>query len=360
MITQSPAEAVTDRLFGAMLQMWDVASVFLGARLGYYDTLAGLGEATPAQLAQRAGATERYTREWLEQQAATGLIEVATASDDDHARTYRLIPGTEPVFTDSTGEQPILHFVRTTMASILAMPDVIGAFRTGKGLPFGHYGEDMMIGQGMGNRWGFMTDLAETWIPAMPDIDERLRTKPDARIADIGFGMGWSSIGFAQAYPNARVDGLELDEASVRAAQKLADEAGVGDRVRFLAKDAADPSLSGRYDLAFAFECVHDMSNPVGVLRAMRNLVGPGGAVLIVDEKVGDAFTAPADDVERFMYGYSIFHCLPGAMDGENPAGTGTIMRQPIFRRYADEAGYQSVDVLPIEHDFFRFYRLTG
>jgi SAM-dependent methyltransferase len=360
MITQSPAEAISDRLFGAMLQTWDVAATFLGARLGYYAALADLGEATPRQLAERAGANERYTREWLEQQAATGLIEVATASDDDHARTYRLIPGSEPVFTDGTGEQPILHFVRATIASILATPDVIGAFRTGTGLPFGHYGEDMMIGQAMGTRWGFMTELGTTWIPAMPDIDERLRTKPDARIADIGFGMGWSSIAFARAYLNVRVDGIDLDEASVAAAQRNADEAGVGDRVRFMARDAADPALSGKYDLAFAFECVHDMANPVGVLQAMRNLVGPGGTVLIVDEKVGDAFTAPADDVERFMYGFSIFHCLPGAMDGENPAGTGTVMRQSTFRRYADEAGYQAVDTLPIEHDFYRFYRLTA
>jgi SAM-dependent methyltransferase len=360
MITQSPVDAVSDRLFGALLQTCDAASVFLGARLGYYEALAELGEASPRQLADRSSTNERYTREWLEQQAATGLIDVATPSDNDHARTYRLIPGTEPAFTDGTGEQPILHFVRSVMASILAMPDVIECFRTGKGLPFGHYGEDMMLGQGLGNRWGFMTDLASTWIPAMPDIHERLRTKPDARIADIGFGMGWSSIGFAKAYPNARVDGIDLDEASVAAAQRNADEAGVGDRVRFMARDASDPALSGGYDLAFAFECVHDMANPVAVLRAMRNLVGPGGTVLIVDEKVSDTFTAPADDVERFMYGFSIFHCLPGAMDGENPAGTGTIMRQSIFRRYADEAGCQSVEILPIEHDFFRFYRLTA
>ena len=82
--------------------------------------------------------------------------------------------------------------------------------------------------------------------------------------------------------------------------------------------------------------------------------------MLIVDEKVGDAFSAPADEIERFMYGYSLFHCLPGAMDGENPAGTGTVMRQSTFRRYADEAGYQSVEILPIAHDFFRFYRLTA
>ena len=273
MITQSPVDAVSDRLFGAMLQTWDVASVFLGARLGFYAAMADLGEVTPRQLAGQVGANERYTREWLEQQAATGLIEVAAASTDDHARSYRLIPGAEPAFTDGTGEQPILHFVRSVMASILAMPEVIDCFRTGKGLPFGHYGEDMMIGQGMGTRWGFLTELGTTWMPALPDVHERLRAKPDARIADIGFGMGWSSIAFARAYPNASVDGFDLDEASVRTAQKIADDAGEGDRVRFMARDAADPALSGRYDFAFAFECVHDMANPVGALRAMRNLV---------------------------------------------------------------------------------------
>jgi hypothetical protein len=96
------------------------------------------------------------------------------------------------------------------------------------------------------------------------------------------------------------------------------------------------------------------------VLTAMRDLVGPGGTVLIVDEKVGDSFSVPLDDIERFMYGYSIFHCLPGSMDGDNPAGTGTVMRQSTFRRYAADAGFASVDVLPIENDFFRFYRLTA
>jgi 2-polyprenyl-3-methyl-5-hydroxy-6-metoxy-1,4-benzoquinol methylase len=328
--------------------------------MGYYEALAALASATPAQLATYVGANERYTREWLEQQAGSGLLEVAVDSDDDDARSYRLIPGTEAAFTDTTGEQPILHFVRSTMASVLATPDVIKCFRTGKGLPFSHFGEDMRVAQAMGTRWGFLTELAERWMPAMPDVHVLLSSKNDARIADIGFGMGWSSIALARAYPNAQVDGLELDEASVRNAQALADENGLSDRVHFKVQDAADPALSGRYDFAFAFECVHDMANPVGVLAAMRGLVGPGGTVLIVDEKVGDKFSAPLDDVERFMYGYSLFHCLPGSMDGDNPAGTGTVMRQSTLRQYAADAGFASVDVLPIENDFFRFYRLTA
>jgi hypothetical protein len=134
----------------------------------------------------------------------------------------------------------------------------------------------------------------------------------------------------------------------------------LGDRLRFRVQDAADPMLSGNYDLAVAFECLHDMAHPVGALAAMRNLVGPGGTVLIVDENVSDSFEAPASDIERVMYGYSVFHCLPGSMDGENPAGTGTVMRQATMRRYAAEAGFRSVEVLPIENDFFRFYRLNA
>ena len=144
------------------------------------------------------------------------------------------------------------------------------------------------------------------------------------------------------------------------AAQQLASEQGLSDRVHFSVRDASDPALSGQYDLAFAFECVHDMANPVGALRAMRNLVGPGGTALVVDENVPDTFSAPGSEMDRLMYGYSIFHCLPGAMDGENPAGTGTVMRQSTFRQYASEAGFRAVDLLPIENEFFRFYRLSA
>ena len=353
-------DVITERLFNSIIATFDVASIHLGMRLGYYQGLADLYEATSAELAAKVGANERYTREWLEHQAVSGLIDVSRASHSGTERVYRLLPETEPLFTDETGEQPITHFVRSVMASILAFEDVARAFRTGEGLPFGHYGEDMRIGQALGTRWGYMNDLITEWLPAMPDVHQRLQTKPDAKIADIGFGMGWSSIAMARAYPNARIDGLDLDQASVAAAQQLANDEGVGDRVRFRVQDAGDPVLSGQYDLATAFECVHDMANPVEALAAMRGLVGPGGTVLIVDENAADEFEAPGSDVERIFYGYSMFHCLPGSMDGDHPAGTGTVMRQSTFRQYAEDAGFKAVDLLPIENDFFRFYRLTA
>jgi len=130
------------------------------------------------------------------------------------------------------------------------------------------------------------------------------------------------------------------------------------DRVDVRLRDAADPALAGRYDLVTAFECLHDMSDPVAALRTMRRLAGEGGTVLVVDERVGEVFTPEGNDVERFMYGFSVFHCLPVGMADQPSVGTGTVMRPPTLRRYAQEAGFRDVEILPIDNFFFRFYRL--
>jgi len=130
------------------------------------------------------------------------------------------------------------------------------------------------------------------------------------------------------------------------------------DRVKFAVRDAADPGLAGKYDLVVAFECIHDLSNPVAALGAMRNLAGSKGAVLVVDERVGESFSTTNNDVDWMMYGWSILHCLPVGMAGESSAGTGTVMRPNTLRRYAQEAGFKDVDILPIDNYFFRFYRL--
>ncbi len=190
----------------------------------------------------------------------------------------------------------------------------------------------------------------------MPEVDAALRA--GGRVADVGCGRGWSSIGIARAYPQARVDGFDVDEPSVEQARRNAEEAGVGDRVRFAAVDAADAGEPGSYDLVTAFECVHDLADPVAVLAAMRRMVRRGGIVLVVDEKVAERFTAPGDAIERLMYGYSLTCCLPDGLSTRPSVGTGTVMRPATMERYAREAGFAGVEVLPVEHDFFRFYRL--
>jgi 2-polyprenyl-3-methyl-5-hydroxy-6-metoxy-1,4-benzoquinol methylase len=128
--------------------------------------------------------------------------------------------------------------------------------------------------------------------------------------------------------------------------------------VTFELRDAGAPGKAASYDLVTAFETIHDMSDPVAALAAMRALVAPGGAVLIADERVAEAFTAPGDELERFMYGWSVLHCLPVGRVDPPALGTGTVMRPDTLRQYARQAGFSGVDILPVEHDFWRFYRL--
>jgi 2-polyprenyl-3-methyl-5-hydroxy-6-metoxy-1,4-benzoquinol methylase len=358
-VTPSP-DAFVERLFGATLAAMDLFSVYLGDRLGYYRSLATAGPGTSADLAQRTGTAERYTREWLEQQAATGILACENPESDMAARRFHLPDGYEAVLVDPESPITMTQSAQIFAACVKPLDQILDAFRTGAGVPYEDYGADMHEGQAALSRPGFIHQLAQDWLPAMPDVHARLQADPPARVADIGMGQGWSSIAIAKGYPAVHVDGFDLDAASVTAAQANAASAGVADQVTFQVRDAGDPSLAGQYDFALAVECIHDMANPAAVLGAMRRLVGEGGTVLVVDEKVADRFTAPGDDVERFMYGFRILHCLPVGLAEQPSVGTGTVIRESTMRRYAEDAGFQQVETLPIAHDFFRFYRLSA
>jgi 2-polyprenyl-3-methyl-5-hydroxy-6-metoxy-1,4-benzoquinol methylase len=235
---------------------------------------------------------------------------------------------------------------------------LLAAFSTGNGVPYADYGDDLHEGQAAFTKPLFENLLAKEWLPGAPEVHERLLADPPAHVADVACGQGRSSIELARGYPKVLVDGIDSDRASIARAREHLAGSGVEDRVDFHERDAADARLAGRYDLVTIFEALHDMSYPVEVLTAARNLLADGGVVLIGDERTEDEFTAPASEVERLYYGFSVFHCLPVGMVGENAAGTGTVMRAETVRRYADEAGFASYEVLLIEHDFWRFYLL--
>jgi 2-polyprenyl-3-methyl-5-hydroxy-6-metoxy-1,4-benzoquinol methylase len=236
---------------------------------------------------------------------------------------------------------------------------LVAAFRTGDGVPYAAYGDDLHEGQAAFTRPLYENLLASQWLPAVPALHERLLADPPAQVADIACGQGRSSIELARAYPKVTVDGIDSDRASIERARENLAGSGVQDRVTFHERDAGDAELAGRYDLVTIFEALHDMSFPVHVLRAARRLLADGGVALIGDERTEEAFTAPAPDVERLYYGFSVFHCLPVGMVGDGAAGTGTVMRSETVRRYADAAGFSKCDVAPIENDFWRFYLLT-
>ncbi len=352
-------DAVVEQLFLGAIGALETLHIYLGDRLGLYAALAAMPDASPSDLAAQAGIADRYAREWLEQQAVAGLLEVVGDDGESATRRYRLPPEVAEVMTDPDSLNYLAPLAPLVAGVCRTLPALLEAFRTGGGVPYAAYGEDLRGGIARLNRPMFLQQLGAEWIPAMPDIAARLQaTDPPARVADLGCGSGWSSIALARAYPAASVHGIDLDEASIEEARRNATAAAVTDRVRFDCQDAGDPALAGRYDLVTLFETVHDMADPVAALHAAAALLSPGGAVLIGDEKVAETFTAPGDELERFNYGFSALHCLPAALTEPTSAGTGTVIRPETVRRFAREAGFSAVTVLPVEHDFWRFYRL--
>jgi ubiquinone/menaquinone biosynthesis C-methylase UbiE len=356
-LAESRRDALVERLFASTLAAFDLYAVYVGDRLGLYRAL-GDGELTAPELAAAAGVDERYAREWLEQQAVTGILDVDDPDAAPAERRYALPAGHDEALVDETSLAYAAPLARFVAAVGRPLPELVQAFRTGAGIPYAEYGEDLCGAQAAFTRPLFERLLGSEWLPALPDVHARLLADPPARVADLACGAGHSTIAIARAYPNARVDGVDLDPASVELAGRLLARSGLGDRVTFRLADARGALRAGGYDLVTVFEALHDMSHPVEVLASARRLLAEGGSVLVADERVAETFTAPGDELERLYYGFSLTHCLPVGLVDPPAAGTGAVMRESTVRRYAAEAGFSEVETLGIENDFWRFYRL--
>jgi 2-polyprenyl-3-methyl-5-hydroxy-6-metoxy-1,4-benzoquinol methylase len=352
------SDQLVERLVGGVLGMIDVQMTYVGDRLGLYRALAER-DATAADLASATGCDQRYVREWLEQQAVAGIIDVDDVTLPATERRYRLPAAYAEVFTDSDSLSYMAPFARMMVGIARQLPAVLEAFRSGGGVPYGDYDLDFCEGQADMNRTMFVNQLASEWLPAVPDVRDRLLADPPARVADVACGTGYSTLTLARAYPNCHVEGTDLDETSIRLARENLAVTDLGDRVGFEVRDAAEPGAAARYDLVTVFEAVHDMSRPVAALRGVLAMLAPGGCAIVADERVAETFTAPGDEVEQLMYGYSVLACLPMGMAERPSAMTGTAMRPDTLRDYARQAGFGEVEVLPIENDFWRFYRLN-
>jgi 2-polyprenyl-3-methyl-5-hydroxy-6-metoxy-1,4-benzoquinol methylase len=350
------AAALAGRLRRDMVGALELFTVYLGERLGLYRALDNDGPATSPELAERTGTAERYVREWLEHHAASGLLEVDDPAAAPLARRYRLPPAHASVLADPDNlGYRAFNGVEIARAA-RSLPHLVEAFRTGDAPPPLPWAPE---GRADYNRAVFLNLLGARWLPAITEVDQRLRGQPPARVADLACGPGWSSIAMARAYPLIRVDGFDLDSDVIAAARRNAAQHGVSDRVTFAVTDASGPGMSGRYDLVTIFEGLHDMSRPVDALRAARAMLGPSGSVIVADEKVEDEFTAPATELERYHYGWSVVACLPSAMGDPRTSATGAVMRPSTLREYARQAGFADVVVLPLETETWRFYRLT-
>ncbi|MDV2478453.1 class I SAM-dependent methyltransferase [Rhodococcus zopfii] len=353
--THPTVDSLTQRVLDASLGTVDLIAMYLGDRLGWYRSLAVDGPATPDELAARTGTAPRYAREWLEQQAVTGLL---VASDGD-PRRYTLPDSAAEVLTDGRSLNYLGPLARMLCGVAVHLPELLTAYRTGGGVSWAELGADARESQAAMNRPWFEKALPAA-LASVPELHDALR-KPGIEIADIGCGGAWSTIALARAYPQARVSGYDIDPATVDlAASNVAGVPNVSDRVSITAADARTLPAQ-RFSAVFAFECIHDMPRPVEVLGAMRRALTDDGVVVVMDEAVADEFTAPGDEVERLMYGFSLICCLPDGMSHPGSVGTGTVMRSSTLRRYALKAGFSDVSVLPIdEFGFWRFYLLTA
>jgi 2-polyprenyl-3-methyl-5-hydroxy-6-metoxy-1,4-benzoquinol methylase len=350
-----PTRALADRLFHDALGALELYTVYLGERLGLYQALREGGPATSGQLASRTGTNERYIREWLEHHATSGLLEVDDVAAGPLERRFRLPQAHVAVLADHDDVRFAAYRAIDIVRAARPLPDLVDAFRTGAAPPPLPWEPE---GRAADNRSVYLTHLGNDWLPAIPDVDLRLRSQPPARVADLACGLGWSSMAIAKAYPLVTVDGFDLDAEAIAAAVRQASAEGLADRTSFSVADAADPGLSGRFDLVTILEGFHDLARPVEALRAVRAMLADGGSVVMIDEKVADAFEAPSTDLERYHYSWSVVGCLPGAMGDPQTAATGAVMRIGTLRAYAEAAGFRTVEVLPIDTDAWRFYRL--
>lgn len=327
----------------------------LGDRLGLFTALASGGPATSAQLAERTGLAERYLREWLLAMAAAGYVTYEDSSGDGSAATarYRLSPEQAEAFTNPDSPAYVAGAFQNLTAATRVLDRLTEAFRTGAGIGWHEQHEDMFEGTERFFRPGYLANLTSSWIPSLTGIDAKLTA--GARVADVGCGFGASTIIMAQAYPNSTFEGLDYHQASIAAAQKRASEAGVAGRVTFRMAGAAD--LAGSYDLITFFDCLHDMPDPEGALRAARSSVAEGGSVMLVEPMSWDSVPEVLNPLGKLMASVSTMVCLPSGLSAAPGRGLGNQAGPAETRQVAGDAGFSQARIVA-STDFNLIYEL--
>jgi SAM-dependent methyltransferase len=314
--------------------------IHIGDKLGFYKAMAGAGPLTPAELAEKTGTAERYVREWLGNQAAGGYVDYDPA-------TRRFSMNEEQAFCLANEESPT--FIAGGFDSVAAVwasePKFVEAFRTGKGIGWGEHDPRLFRGTERFFRPGYNANLVSSWIPALEGADEKLRE--GARVADVGCGHGASTIVMARAYPKSKFYGFDYHGPSIERAREAAREAGVADRAHFEVASAKDFPANG-YDLVAFFDCLHDMGDPVGALRHVRETLSDDGAVMLVEPFAGDGVEENLSPIGRVFYGFSTVICCPASLAQEVGLALGA------------QAGEKRLGEIFREGGFTRFRRATA
>jgi 2-polyprenyl-3-methyl-5-hydroxy-6-metoxy-1,4-benzoquinol methylase len=287
----------------------NAALVVMGDKLGLYRALAGAGGVTSVELARRAGVNERYVREWCNAQAAGGYLEY----DPVHG-TYTLPPEQTIALTDESSPAFLPGFFQIALGTVIDSPRITESARSGAGVGWHEHNHDVFDGCERFFRPGYNAHLIPSWLPALDGVVDKLEA--GAVVADIGCGHGSSTILMTQAYPNSTFVGSDYHEGSIETARLRAAEAGVADRVRFDTAAAAEHPGTG-YDLVTMFDCLHDMGDPVGAARRVRQALAADGTWMIVEPMAGDRLEDNLNPVGRAFYGFSTFLCTPASLSQE-------------------------------------------
>lgn len=303
-------KAVVDA--GATMQ---AGLVVIGDKLGLYKAMAGAGPLTTSELARKTETVERYCREWLRANAASGYV-----GYDPETDTYELTPEQAMLFADDDSPAFLAGGFQMAVATLLAVPRIQQAFKTGGGLGWHEHDDDVFHGVERVFRPSYLTYLASEWIPSLDGVEAKLQD--GGKIADIGCGHGASTILLARTYPNAEVVGFDFHEASIEQARRRAAEAGVADRVRFETQAAKEFNGAG-YDLVTTFDCLHDMGDPAGAARHIREMLKDDGTWMIVEPFASDRVQDNLNPVGRLYYSVSTLVCTPSSLSQEVGRGLG-------------------------------------
>jgi SAM-dependent methyltransferase len=320
-----------DELGGAL----NCSLVVMGDRLGYYRTLADHGPTTAEELARLTDTDPRHTREWLHAQAAGGYLEY-----DATTGRFTLPPEHAVALVDEDSPAYLPGFFQIVQGTIHDAPTVIDRAANRQGYGWDEHDEDVHIGCERFFRPGYNANLVESWLPALDGVVEKLRQ--GATVADVGCGLGASTVLMAQAFPASTFVGFDYHQDSVDLAGTRAAAAGVADRVRFERSDArAIPG--GDYDLVTMFDCLHDMGDPEGAARRVRDVLAPDGTWLLVEPIAGDRVEDNFNVVGRAYYAFSALLCTPCSLAQDVGLALGTQAGQARLTELINRAGFGSV-----------------
>jgi 2-polyprenyl-3-methyl-5-hydroxy-6-metoxy-1,4-benzoquinol methylase len=321
-----------ERFAGDLGTLLHGVTVVVGERLGLYAALADSTPTTASELARRTGVDERYVREWLAAQAAAEYVEYDPAHEtfrlpEEHAAA--LVEGKSPLFV------PGAFLLAASLYK--DEPAIVDAYRSGNGLGWHQHHHDLFTGTEKFFRPGYVANLTSSWVPALDGVEEKLRR--GARIADVGCGLGASTIILAQAYPNSTVVGSDYHEPSIELARKAAADAGVADRVTFEVAPAKAFTGTG-FDLVAMFDCLHDMGDPVGAAAHVRGALAPDGTWLLVEPMAGERLEDNLNPVGKIFYSASSTICTPASRAQEVGLALGAQASEEQLAAIATEAGF--------------------